>query len=75
MTSYRPRLSIEISDEQNLRKQRLIPVHGLQKALFSNILDDLLDLIEEQGQVVVGLILNGSVKAREVIPCMKGDKK
>ncbi len=68
---YRPRLVIELTEEQFFRKQRLLNLsHGMQKAVFSAILDDLLDMVETHGAVVLGVILNRQLKPRSVIPIL-----
>ena len=67
---YRPRFSFDMTEEQRKRADRLIATHGMRKALMSVILDDLLDLLEERGQMVAGVIMNRLLKPREVIPIM-----
>ena len=72
---YKPRFTFEISEEQMVRCNRLLGIYGTKKAIFGPILDDLLDLIEEQGQIVIGIILDRAVKPREIIPIMSNTKK
>ena len=67
---YKPRFSFEISEEQKARADTLITVYGIRKSLFSIILDDMLDLIESHGNAVVGIILDGQVRPREILPTM-----
>jgi hypothetical protein len=44
--------------------------------VFSVILDDVLDLIEQHGQVVIGVILDGAVKPREIMSTLaKAERK
>ena len=68
---YRPRFSFDITEEQQARCNKLISTHGMRKALLQPILDDLLDLLEEHGDIVAGVIMDKRVKAREVIPVVK----
>ena len=68
---YRPRFSFDLTDEQQTRANKLISTHGMRKALFSPILDDVLDLIEKHGQVIAGLIMDKRVKPKEIIPLLK----
>jgi len=68
---YIPRFVFEISDEQKQRAAKLLSQYGLRKAIFSPILDDVLDLIEEYGGVAVGVMLSGKLKPRDVLPSMK----
>lgn len=67
---YKPRFSFEISDEQKARADALIVVYGIRKSLFSIILDDVLDLIEQHGNAVVGIILDGQAKPRDILPTL-----
>jgi len=67
---YKPRFSFEISQEQQNRTNRLLSTYGLRKSVFSVVLDDVLDLIEQHGQVVIGVILDGQAKPREILPTL-----
>ena len=67
----RPRFSFDISWEQQARANELLNLHGMRRAIMSLMLDDLLDLIEEHGHVVTGILLNRHAKPREIIPCLK----
>lgn len=74
--SYTPRFSFEITEELKKRANKLLSTHGVRKAVMIPILTDLLDLIEEHGQIVVGVLLDESVKPREVIKCLnKAERK
>ena len=64
---YVPRFSFEIDEDLKTRADKLLSVHGLRKAVMTPILEDLLDLIEEHGQAVCGIILDGSAKPREIM--------
>jgi hypothetical protein len=66
---YKPRFSFEISEEQKQRADKLLVHYGLRKAIFGRILDDVLDLIEQYGGAVVGILM--SEKPHEIIPIMK----
>lgn len=67
---YRPRISFDISDEQRIRADNLIATYGIRKTIFNIILDDLLDLIEEHGSIVIGVLVSGKLKPRAMIPIM-----
>ena len=67
---YRPRFSFDITDEQQTRCDKLISTHGMRKALFQPILDDLLDLLEEHGQIIAGIIMGRKAKPKEVMPIL-----
>ena len=73
---YKPRFSFEISDEQQLRANRLLSTYGLRKSVFSIILDDVLDLVEKHGHIIIGVILDGAAKPHEIIPSIaKAERK
>ena len=72
---YKPRFSFEISEEQKKRADTLISVYGIRKSIFSIILDDVLDLIENHGNMVIGVILDGAAKPREILPSLVKAKK
>ena len=73
---YKPRFSFEISEEQKQRADRLISTYGIRKSVFSVILDDLLNMIEEHGNLVIGVLLDGAAKPREIMPTLaKAERK
>jgi hypothetical protein len=75
-SDYRPRFSFDITEEQQRRANELIATHGQRKAMFQVILDDVLDLLEEHGQIIYGIIVDGQAKPREILPTMsKAERK
>ena len=73
---YKPLFSFEITEEQQRRANKLLTTYGLRKSVFSVVLDDVLDLVEKHGQVVLGIILDGATKPREIVPILnKADRK
>lgn len=74
--TYKPRFVFEITEEQQSRANKLFSTFGIRRAVMSVVLDDLLDLIESHGQVVVGVILDGAAKPKEVLPTLaKAERK
>ena len=67
---YKPRFSFEITPEQQRRALRVFDQYGLRKALFSPILDEVMDMIEEHGHIVVAVLLDKNTKLRKVIPSL-----
>ena len=67
---YKPRFSFEISEELKIRADRVLANYGQRKTTFTPILEDVLDLIEEHGPIVIGAILAEAIKAREVLPIL-----
>ena len=70
-TEYRPRFAFDMTEEQQRRCNDLISTHGMRKALFQPILDDVLDLLEEHGQIIAGIIMDKRAKPRDVVPILK----
>ena len=72
---YKPRFSFEITEAQRKRADSLLSTYGIRKNVFSPILDDLLDLLEEYGQVIVGVLLDEQAKPRDIIPSLRKAKE
>lgn len=68
--NYIPRFSFEVPPELKERADRTLYVHGIRKAVMVPILNDLVTMIEEHGQMVIGVILDGGTRPRDVIPTM-----
>jgi len=68
---YTPRFVFEITEEQKQRANKLLHQYGLRAAIFSHILDDVLDLIEQYGGPALGVLMSPKVKPRDVLPSMK----
>ena len=63
---YRPRLSINISEEQQRKLQKFFP-WGTQRKIFGVILDDFLKLCENHGaDYVLGAYLGRYLKLEQV---------
>ena len=67
---YRPRFTFEITDEQKTRVDSLLSTHGIRKAIFTPILEDVLNLLETHGNIIVGILIDCAAKPREIIPCL-----
>jgi len=66
MKDYRPRLSVDLTEEQYNRLSALIP-WGLKQKLFSTIVDDLITVIEKHGNSAVAAIIGRAVKSGEYL--------
>ena len=60
-TDYRPRLSIEISDQQARELRDLIP-WGLRKQLFSTVVNDVIRLTRKHGHAFIAAVLAGHAR-------------
>jgi len=72
---YKPRFTFEITEEQKARADKLLGAYGVRKAVMPIILDDLLDLVEAHGQVIVGAIIGKHVSSSSTLPSMIEGKK
>ena len=70
MTESKPKFAFEITDEQQQRAYNIFNTYGLRKAVFSPILDEVMDMIESHGHLVVAVLLDKNTKLREVIPSL-----
>jgi hypothetical protein len=68
---YKPRFLFDISEEQKLRADRLIGQYGIRKAIFSPILDEVLDMVEKHGGLALGLFLSGTIKPSDALPTLR----
>jgi len=68
-SGYIPKLTVELDEKQYWAlKNRL--EYGELRPLISAIVDDLVKMIDEHGNLVVALIAGKKVTPREVIPSM-----
>jgi len=72
---YVPRFSFEITEEQRNRADKLLNVYGVRKTIMSNVLDSILDLVEEHGQIIVGLLLDKEGPKEILRPIAKAKQK
>jgi len=69
LEKYRPRLSIEITEEQAAKLYRLVP-WGVKKEMFSVIIDDVIKLLETHGEILIAAILTRKLKMQD-LPTVK----
>lgn len=65
-----PKFAFEITEEQQFRAMKLFDTYGLRKAIFSPLLDEVMDMIEEHGNIVVAVLLDKNVRKRDVVPSL-----
>lgn len=58
---WRPRLSIDLSEEKYKKLQDLIP-WGLKSQIFNHLIDDLISMIESGGEMFLATILARRMK-------------
>jgi len=62
---YRPRISVEIRDDQYQIIQKMLP-HGTQKLLFQALLDGVIALYNKGGFNAIGAIISGHVDVTQL---------
>ena len=63
---WRPRLSIEISQDQYEKLQRLLP-WGVKNQLFRVLIDDLINVLDSaEGDKTLGALLSGKVSLNDL---------
>ena len=67
---YRPRLSIEITEEQNAKLYRLVP-WGVKRELFNVIIEDVIEILETHGEIFIAAILTRKLRVQD-LPKVKG---
>ena len=65
-TEYTPRLSVAITERQRDELNKILSQHGLQRAVFSVIIDDLIDAVNKHGQKVVAGLVSRSLKLDDI---------
>lgn len=53
---YRPRLSVEITEDQQLALRKYLDF-GMQKRLFSIIVDDVIGMLERHGRLFLAAVM------------------
>lgn len=71
---YKPKLSVELTPEQHQSLQAIDIPHGWIRAVFSVVVDDIIELNAVHGPQSLALIIAGRVKPSEVLPSMATDK-
>jgi len=61
---YRPRLSIDLTEEQQMELNRLI-TWGVKGKLFSVIVDDVIRCVKEYGQIFIAAVLTKAIKLED----------
>lgn len=65
-TAYRPRLSIEITEDQNADLKALIP-WGVKNALFSIIIDDVIKKLKAHGTMFIAAVLQQKIELDDYV--------
>jgi hypothetical protein len=61
-----PRLSVNLTHEEQERMQTLIP-WGIQSAIVRTLINGMLNLIEEYGEVAIAMLLTGKVGIIDIV--------
>lgn len=70
----RPRISVEISEEEQTLLQDHIP-WGLQSAIVRTLVRGAINIIEEYGEVGIAALITGKVSTLDVLRALERSKK
>ena len=73
-SGYRPRLAIEITQEQQQALQRLFP-YGTQRAFFAKLIEEVIEVAEIGGTRAIAAILSEALSPRDILPTLDRLKK
>jgi len=71
---YRPKLSVLLTDEQRQKLNKLLP-WGSGTLLFSAIVDELIEILEEYGHAAIGLIVSKKVRILDFIKLKESERE
>jgi hypothetical protein len=69
------RFLFEITEEQMVRANRLLSQYGLRKAIFSKILDDVLDAVETDAGMTIGILMSDKVVMEGIMAILASKTK
>ena len=69
---YRPRLSVEITEEQAKALQALFP-WGLKNAFFQAIVDDVIEIGKKHGHTFLAAVIARKLKAGDFVKELQDD--
>lgn len=75
MSDYRPRLSIDLTEEQRRELDRILYHHGFRRAVFSIIIDDLIDAVNKHGPKIISALLSRAIKLEDISKELKDGNK
>ena len=64
------RFSFEVSEEQQARALKIFREYGQRRAIMSPLLDEVMDMIEEHGYMVMAVLLDKNVKKKTILPSL-----
>ena len=67
---YKPKLCIELTDVQQDGLQGVSLPWGWQRALFSRIIDEVIEIDKALGPRALALIISGKIKPSDAISCL-----
>jgi hypothetical protein len=67
---WRPRLHIDLTQEQYYKLQELFP-WGVRQAFWNEIVKDVLDLLETRGEIAIAAVLNRVLRPREMVKSIR----
>ena len=72
---YIPRFAFQVKQSLKDRADRVFNQYGMRRAIFEKILEEVLDIIEEEGPMAIGILIAKDVKPSDVIPTLHKAKE
>lgn len=67
---WRPRLNIDLTEEQLLKLRELFP-WGVQQAFWRAIVDDVIDIVERKGSLAIAAVISKALHSRDISPTLR----
>ena len=64
------RFSFEVSEEQQARALKVFRGYGQRRAIMSPLLDEVMDLIDKHGYIVMAVLLDKNVEKKTILPSL-----
>ena len=69
------KFQIDITEEQYNRTLKCFPEYGLRKLVMGRVLNEVMDLIERKGMMVIGILLDEGTPVTQIIPSLAKAEK
>lgn len=68
---YKPRFSFEVTEKQKLEAEKYLSAHGVKRAVFAPILDDVISKIKQHGETFIIAISARYISPSDCLPSIK----
>ena len=75
MGENRPRFAFEITEEQQRRALKVFPEYGQRRAIMGRVLNDIMDMVDRHGPLILGLLMDDDTRPRNTVPSLVNANK